>query len=189
MPRRNGLHDTVIESLTMALIQLMEKKKLDDINISELCVKAGVSRVSFYRNFSSMGEILERYLTACIDAWWEEFSARPDEEFRAQFFCQLIEQYRKHADLIRLIYASNKSLIIKNHIFKSCDISPRRSDMDAYTRAALAGAIYGIVDEWIKRGMRDLPKGFTLHGGSVYPSADDDSGGASHDATNATRKD
>ena len=26
----------------------------------------------------------------------------------------------------------------------------------------LAGAIYGLVDEWIKRGMKKLPDGFSL---------------------------
>ena len=44
-------HILVMESLTEALIQLMRKKPLAEIKISELCDKAGVSRVSFYRNF------------------------------------------------------------------------------------------------------------------------------------------
>ena len=53
MARKNEAHDAVVESLTQALLLMMEQKPLAQINISELCEKAGVSRVSFYRNFDS----------------------------------------------------------------------------------------------------------------------------------------
>ena len=45
--RKNEAHDMVMESLTQALLQLMEKKPLSKINVSELCTRAGVGRVSF----------------------------------------------------------------------------------------------------------------------------------------------
>ena len=54
MARKNEAHDAVVESLTQALLLMMEQKPLAQINISELCEKAGVSRVSFYRNFDSL---------------------------------------------------------------------------------------------------------------------------------------
>ena len=47
MARKNEAHDAVVESLTQALLLMMEQKPLAQINISELCEKAGVSRVSF----------------------------------------------------------------------------------------------------------------------------------------------
>ena len=61
MNRKNSAHSIVVESLTQALLILMEKKPLKEIKISELCKKAGVGRVSFYRNYSSMEEILVHY--------------------------------------------------------------------------------------------------------------------------------
>ena len=36
--------------LTKALLSLLKKKKLHEITISELCNKAGLSRLSYYRN-------------------------------------------------------------------------------------------------------------------------------------------
>ena len=47
MARKNEAHDMVMESLTEALLQLMRTKPLSEISVSELCDKAGVSRVSF----------------------------------------------------------------------------------------------------------------------------------------------
>ena len=55
-------HTLVMESITEALIQLMRKKPLSEIKVSELCEKAGVSRVSFYRNFDSIPQILTQRL-------------------------------------------------------------------------------------------------------------------------------
>ena len=40
-------------------MQLLEKKDLKKITISELVERAGVSRAAFYRNYSSKEEILE----------------------------------------------------------------------------------------------------------------------------------
>lgn len=40
------------ESLEISLLQLLEKKELAKITISELVHRAGVSRAAFYRNYT-----------------------------------------------------------------------------------------------------------------------------------------
>ena len=52
----------VSEYITEALLELLTEKNLNEISISELTDKANVSRVSFYRNFNSKNEIIEKYL-------------------------------------------------------------------------------------------------------------------------------
>ncbi|WP_368387269.1 TetR/AcrR family transcriptional regulator, partial [Streptococcus anginosus] len=47
------------ESLEISLLQLLEKKELTKITISELVERAGVSRAAFYRNYDSKEEILQ----------------------------------------------------------------------------------------------------------------------------------
>ena len=92
MERKNAAHELVIESMTEALMQLMRIKPLSEISISELCEKAGVSRLSFYRNFTSMDDILVQHLTACTDAWWAEFSQRSEEDFYQNFWTELLAE-------------------------------------------------------------------------------------------------
>ena len=162
MARKNEAHDVVVESLTQALLQLMEKKPLAQINVSELCSRAGVGRVSFYRNYDSMEEILVHYLKKCTDDWWIDFSRKPNEEFYATFWPELLAEYRKNENLIKLLYQNNASHLIKEHIFACCMSDAAGTEEDSYTRAALAGALYGMVDEWIKRGMGQFPEDFSL---------------------------
>ena len=163
MERKNAAHELVIESMTEALMQLMRVKPLSEISISELCEKAGVSRLSFYRNFTSMDDILVQHLTACTDAWWAEFSQRSEEDFYQNFWTELLGEYRKNRDLILLIDQNGRSQILKEHIFACCAVNDAADETEAYLRAALAGTLYGLVDEWIKRGMGELPRGFSLH--------------------------
>ena len=52
--------------LTKALLSLLKKKKLHEITISELCNKAGLSRLSYYRNYDSMEEIIREHLSGML---------------------------------------------------------------------------------------------------------------------------
>ena len=160
--RKNEAHDMVMESLTQALLQLMEKKPLSKINVSELCTRAGVGRVSFYRNFDSMDDILVQHLKKCTDEWWRDFSQTEVESFYTDFWPELLEQYRANGHLVRLLYENNASHLIKDHIFACCRTTFEVDEEESYARAALAGALYGMVDEWIKRGMGSLPENFSI---------------------------
>ena len=52
------------EYITDALLLLMQRKDYKDISITELCEKAGVTRMSFYRNFESKEDILKKWIGA-----------------------------------------------------------------------------------------------------------------------------
>ena len=69
MPRRK---DCIInDSITDALFILLDKKHINDISITELIQKAGVSRNSFYRNFGTLEDIAYKYFMQGSYAWWE----------------------------------------------------------------------------------------------------------------------
>ena len=159
MPKENIPHKVVIECLTTALLQLMEKKPFAQISISELCQRAGVSRVSFYRNFSSMEVILLRYLKLRSDeAWDQELAGLSVEERNAAFWPWLMQLYRKEGPLLLQLQANHLEYLLKDHIFACCGPTAEHSPEEAYSRAILAGGIYGYVDEWIRRGMEDAPE-------------------------------
>ena len=62
MNKNEIANNIVKESLTDALFTLMSNKEFNDITITELSKKAGVSRLSFYRNYTSKEEIIIKYL-------------------------------------------------------------------------------------------------------------------------------
>ncbi|MBR4452560.1 MAG: hypothetical protein IKS39_12055, partial [Clostridia bacterium] len=66
-------------------------------------------------------------------------------------------QYRKNKKVINLIKQNNLSHILKEHIFLCCGPKPEQDEKTAFICAAIAGAIYGYVDEWLNRGMDSVP--------------------------------
>lgn len=56
--RTNSANLIVRESIETALLQLMDKKPFGEITISEIVKKAGVSRVSYYRNYYFKEDVL-----------------------------------------------------------------------------------------------------------------------------------
>ena len=49
------------------LLQLIKKQKFEDITITDIANKAGVTRVTFYRNFNSKEEIIKNHLDNITD--------------------------------------------------------------------------------------------------------------------------
>ena len=47
------------EYIITALLQLLHKKAFAQISVTEVCRKAGVSRMSFYRHFESREDVLK----------------------------------------------------------------------------------------------------------------------------------
>ena len=52
----------VRECMQIALLKLIQEKDLSDITVSELAELAGVARVTFYRNYLELSDILFDYL-------------------------------------------------------------------------------------------------------------------------------
>ena len=156
-------HEFVLESLTSALIGLMKTKSFDKITVTELCEKACVGRVSFYRNYNSKQDILVKYLAACTNEWWQEFSQKPEKEFYENFWPSLLDEFKKQKELLLLLNQNNLTYLLRDHIFYCCGPSPDEDDNVAYIRALLAGMISGLIEEWVHRGMNDLPESLNIH--------------------------
>lgn len=50
------------EYITEALLQLMNKKNYENITITDIAERAGVTRITFYRNFNTKDDIVKQYV-------------------------------------------------------------------------------------------------------------------------------
>ena len=69
------------ECIVSAILQLIKDKPLSSISVSELCSKAGVSRMTFYRNYDSIEDIFVKQLNEIFEEYKSDDIAQNTEGF------------------------------------------------------------------------------------------------------------
>lgn len=72
MERVKRKESLFVESVVEDLWELLEDKSFEKISVSELVERAGIGRVTFYRNFSNKEEVLKRSFNMELQAWLSE---------------------------------------------------------------------------------------------------------------------
>jgi len=103
------LNKQITGYLQEALILLLEKKSFDDITITELCNKAGVSRMAFYSNYNSKAELYEQIVRTLnkdmIDVVGSPFTKTIGLEWYENFFALMAENF----DTVKTIIAADRN--------------------------------------------------------------------------------
>ena len=140
--------------ITAALLDLLKEKKLGDISVSELTDRAGIGRVSFYRNYQAKEDILREESDRLIQEWGKLYEANP-ESAPETLFPSLFDFYREHRDFYTTLYEAGMSTIMMDTIISTIQITPEMPNLEAYMKSFWAYGIYGWMLEWIKRGMQE----------------------------------
>ena len=77
MDKRKEANLRVKRNIVRALTELMQKKNYSDISVSEITALAGVSRISYYRNYDSKEDILTESLESLMTHFSEEINPLP----------------------------------------------------------------------------------------------------------------
>lgn len=154
----------VKESIYEAMSILLRKKPLSEISISEITEKAGVSRISYYRNFSSKLDILDQYLLEGINEYKKKHGLDKKklslkENLFHTFYvfkeqaCYLSAE--KNPEIIRLIYQFSFEYIeeaIKKHL------KSQHQSCTAYDISFYIGGITRVLSTWIHNNyVEDIP--------------------------------
>lgn len=154
MNKKQEANAFVKECITTALIQMMETQSIDDISIIDLIKRAGVSRNSFYRNFESKRDVLEKHLVILIQEWGKEFEDRGDMN---SFSETLLKHYYKYKDFYLLLYRQGLSTMIYENLRAACKLDEAQSNLERYGKSMFAGMLFGWLDEWMRQGMPESP--------------------------------
>lgn len=144
----------VRRQITDALLRLLQKQKLDEINVSQLTKEAGVGRVSFYRNYKDLPDILYQRDKLLLKQWETTFECDPNSSI-ANVFGSLFQHYKDHADFYMILYRNGLTNSMLETIKEKCEMSAELPNAVAYQKAFFAYGLYGWLMEWIGRGMQE----------------------------------
>ena len=160
MKNKLTLNETVREALGIALRQILATKPFSEITVREIAVTAGVSRSSFYRNFTTKEELLIDFITLMYRNFFKA-SAEPtgmDDLEQVRVFLEPRFRFvKEHGDIYRALYRDD----LLYHFCRQTEdglvlmLCGRDKVISPYHRAMLSGACAGIARCWIERDFRD----------------------------------
>lgn len=147
------INEAYHENMVNALLVLIGEKTFSSISISELVERAGVSRMFFYRNYSSKEEIFERKVLTILKEYEKESEQLNDGNYcdiaHIKICFKYLEKYQiflkgmVSAGLGYVFYEHLKAFIFDRWFLDSSDFELRCK------LSAFSGMIYAVFIEWL----------------------------------------
>lgn len=144
------------ESLEISLMQLLEKKELKKITISELVERAGGSRAAFYRNYSSKEQILEEIFKNTVQGITDKLEEFNFKTEMYQIWLFLFKEAKKEARVISLAIDYNFEKLLTQAVFDFLEKRNRNAKKmtNSYMNSFWSSAVVSVLSKWIKDGMK-----------------------------------
>lgn len=146
--------------LAEGLIKLMKKRNFEDISITEICLRAGVSRMTYYRYFDTKESVLDYYMMDIIEEYIEE-----NEDANKKVNLQDINRikqcfvfFKRYSEFALCLKKANLSSIMLNGLNKYMEEHADEIHADTIRRYQLyyfAGALYNVFIHWLESGMKE----------------------------------
>ena len=143
------------EALEISLMQLLEKKELAKITISELVHRAGVSRAAFYRNYTSKEQMLEEIFGKTVQKIMDKLGQFNLRTELYQVWIILFKEAKKEARLISLAVDYNLEKYLTQAVFNFLEKRQQsRREASSYIHSFWSSALVSVLSKWIKDGMQ-----------------------------------
>ena len=150
------------ECMADALIKLLEVKPIEKITVQEIVACAGVGRTTWFRCFASKRDAL----VFKLEKLWVQWTVKKS----AAGMGLGAGACRRSGSLLRLLLSKQRSCFLTLYagglsgvVFEACNHvmvknSSEGEESEKYPARFYAGAIFGVIDEWIRGRFRDTPQ-------------------------------
>ena len=157
----------VKQDMYKALLRLMGDKAFSSISVSDITSEANVSRMSFYRNYNAIEDILTEHLDEVVEEYKAEEAEEPDEGgakvcYEKKYMLRCFRFFYLHREFIdALITAGMGDLFlakITEYLIRKWIDAESGIREETLRISAFAGAIYNMYREWSKGDFLELPE-------------------------------
>jgi len=149
-----------------ALYQLLKVKLYKDIKITEIIEKAGISRATFYRNFSTKDDVVKIQVRVFFESVYlslQEHTLVTDEEDELFFIQSFFEHVDESGKLLDTVIKTNLEYLMTTGILELIKIRKDQfyslMDIDKtaelYTLEIAASSAWILLSRWHKGGKKE----------------------------------
>lgn len=157
-------HTMTRECIYTALQLLMRQKPYEEITITDIAKKAGVSRMSYYRIYKSKDDIIIQYFNDIFEKCLEQIKSR-DIHDKYQFALLLFQTVGEHHELIMDVFRAKLYDLLFKCMIQYCSYLAEHilhEDMEnvktGYWVYAEAGRVTLLLYRWLDQNMSDSPE-------------------------------
>lgn len=161
MGKSSATNQLVKECLYTSLMLLMEQKEFQNITITDIAKKAGVSRMAYYRNYETKEAILEERAEKAFQEFKCMIEGEPELTERS-FFRQLFQTMKENQLLFRNMIKANMEDIMRKHAIEyGFDLFQMRFSIKGneteikYIMSFLVGGTMNLMKTWADNGYRE----------------------------------
>ncbi len=153
------------ESVYQALLILLQDKKFENLTITEITKRAGVSRPAFYRSYQTKEDIVLVYARNLFDEILQKERSIPNrtKEGTVQRFFEYFDQ--QHEFMEMLINCELTNVIYDEFCLRMEDFFREQTDQlavsklhEQYLAQYLSSGLFRVLIEWIRGGRKESTK-------------------------------
>ncbi len=165
--RINQTNIQVKQDMYKALLRLIGDKTFSSISVSDITSEANVSRMSFYRNYNAIEDILTEHLVEVVEEYRTKEAEKPGTGSETVFYdkkymLRCFRFFYLHREFIdALITAGMGDLFlakITEYLIQKWIDTEGGTREETLRISAFAGAIYNMYREWSKSNFLELPE-------------------------------
>lgn len=157
--KNRQINQVTRESLSIALIYLMNEKPFEKISITELVERAGVSRTAFYRNYTDKEDLLKEIGKALIGKISELNEKHKDTKSDFDWCLEVFQAIKEHKESFALFMNAGLTakMLFNERAFVDV-VYPSEDRKERYMLIASEAAFASIINTWFEEGMKESPE-------------------------------
>lgn len=161
MSRKNTSNILAKEHIVAALIELSNEKPFSAITISELTTRAGVSRMTYYRNYTSKEDVFQTYMTELLERFYEDslHIKKPENYGEYEHILQCFRYFEKYNEFVNCLINIGMGELFLNAIDAyviGVYYHNDQPDIKLYYQLhSYAGSLFNVYMAWIRTGANE----------------------------------
>lgn len=138
-----------------ALVELMQKKKLNSITVTELSAAANINRKTFYTYYSTVNDVLDEGINELISSLKDLMYAMSEDYnmLSPQTLFAFLNTIMSDADIARALFASDNGNMLFNRLQKALQETLLKELIDNDIKMNVPPEQYPLISSFVAGGM------------------------------------
>ena len=138
-----------------ALVELMQKKKLNSITVTELAAAANINRKTFYTYYSTVNDVLDEVINELISSFKDLMYAMSEDYnmLSPQTLFAFLNTIMSDVDIVRALFTSDNGNMLFNKLQKALQETLLKELIDNDIKMNIPPEQYPLISSFVAGGM------------------------------------